>query len=48
MNPKIWADNSGFLGSPRSALVAARFGGAGAAQPRHAYQIHVCRATVRL
>jgi hypothetical protein len=48
MNPEIWADDSGFLGSPRSAPVTARFGGAGAAQPRHAYQIHVYRATVRL
>jgi hypothetical protein len=47
MNPEIWADDSGFLGSPRSAPVTARFGGAGAEQPRHAYQIHVYRATVR-
>ena len=45
MNPEIRADDNGFLDSPRSALVTARFGGAGAAQPRHAYQIHVYRAT---
>src|SRR5262245_18774263 len=47
-NPEIRADDGGFLGSPRSALVTARFGGAGAAQPRHAYQMHVYRATVPL
>lgn len=32
---------------PRSAPVTARFGGTRAAQPTHAYQIHVYRATVR-
>jgi hypothetical protein len=33
---------------PRSAPVTARFAGAGAAQPRRAYQMHAHRATVRL
>ena len=47
MKPELRVDRSGFLGPivPQSNLVAARFGGAGAAQT-HAYRIHVYRATV--